>query len=498
MEVRLLTPASIIVSSHRQRRTWGDLQALAASIKRHDHGLIHPIAVNKLGEEYHLVAGGRRLEAYIRYISGELIPAHIYENLSPEACRIAEFQENFDREDLTWQDSCLAVLDLHTLGEEIYPNGWNIEQTAGKLGLKDRTAARKIRIARALRSSNERVTCAPTEATAHNILERATARALDTELASLVNLDFNDAQIPTESVLEPGRKDSGHEDLDAGDSLRSSKTNGGSPGAKSIHCPGTRDWHLERANRPAALDLRGTDFLEFAHDYTGDPFNLICIDPPYGIGHSTSAQGAASSHGAYDDSEDVFWEFMDALFDNSDKLLARSSHLLIWYSMKYYSQLRAQFHLAFRESGIPHQRFDFPFIWAKSDNTGIIPDAQRGPRQIYETCMLFSFGDRKIVKPISNLISHPANKAHARHLSEKPLVVMQYLLSMYTDEHTDFADFCCGAGSSVVAAENLGARSVLGLEKDPTHLQTAQEALTSARSHNVHKELDLDLDFDLG
>ena len=489
MKVELLDPASIKVSTNRQRKRWGDLQALAASIQRHGHGLIHPIAVNRIDGKDWLVAGGRRLEAYIRYIPNTPIPAHIYEDLSLGDCKIAEFQENFDRADLTWQESCLAVLDIHTLGEEIYKDDWSIEEIAKRLGLGDRTASRKIRIARALRESNERVTCAPTEAAAHNILERATARALDTELSALASLDFTESQIGSEPEVASGPGLSGDLNFDEtildGLDLADGQVEYARVLSSSENCPGTREWYLERANRPASLDLYGTDFIEFARDYTDRAFNLICIDPPYGLGHQNSAQGASSSHGAYNDSEDTFWEFLDALLDNRNRLLARSSHLLVWYSMKYYSAIRSQFHLAFKDSAIPYQRFDFPFIWHKSDNTGIIPDAQRGPRQIYETCMLFSIGDRKIVKPISNLISHPAAKAHAKHLSEKPLAVMSYLLSMYVDEHTDFADFCCGAGSSVVAAENLGARSVFGLEKDPTHLQTAQEALTSTRSHNA-------------
>jgi len=61
-------------------------------------------------------------------------------------------------------------------------------------------------------------------------------------------------------------------------------------------------------------------------------------------------------------------------------------------------------------------------------------------------------------------------------------------MQMFVDENTTLLDPTCGSGSALRAAESLGARHVLGLEKDEEYAkgQSAQCAIsvTCARSPN--------------
>jgi DNA modification methylase len=123
----------------------------------------------------------------------------------------------------------------------------------------------------------------------------------------------------------------------------------------------------------------------------------------------------------------------------------------------------------------------FPLIWFKSDNTGILPDPRRGPRRIYETAFYFSIGDRLITRATNNVVACAANKEQARHLSEKPRGVLSYFFKMFIDENTSFFDPCCGAGSSLEAAELAGAESIQGWDVDPEYVTLARELLTKSR-----------------
>src|SRR5262245_9408023 len=120
-----------------------------------------------------------------------------------------------------------------------------------------------------------------------------------------------------------------------------------------------------------------------------------------------------------------------------------------------------------------------PLIWMKTDGAGIIPDPERGPRQIYETCFLGSRGDRKIVRAVANAYGAPT--VRDQHMSEKPEPMLRHFFGMLVDENTVMLDPTCGSGSALRAAESLGAKYVLGLEIDPEFAARARDALTRSR-----------------
>jgi DNA modification methylase len=110
----------------------------------------------------------------------------------------------------------------------------------------------------------------------------------------------------------------------------------------------------------------------------------------------------------------------------------------------------------------------FEMIWARTDNSGICPDPQRYGRRTYDTAMLITFGDRLIVTPKSLSICAPWGEKI--HRSQKPLPVVQHFMSMFVDKHSTVLDPTCGSGTALVAARELEAKSILGLEADPeTH-----------------------------
>jgi site-specific DNA-methyltransferase (adenine-specific) len=66
-------------------------------------------------------------------------------------------------------------------------------------------------------------------------------------------------------------------------------------------------------------------------------------------------------------------------------------------------------------------------------------------------------------------------------MSEKPEPMLRHFFGMLVDENTVMLDPTCGSGSSLRAAESLGAKHVLGLELNPEFAALAREALKRSR-----------------
>ncbi len=60
------------------------------------------------------------------------------------------------------------------------------------------------------------------------------------------------------------------------------------------------------------------------------------------------------------------------------------------------------------------------------------------------------------------------------HPTQKPLVLMEYLIKTYTNEGNLALDNCMGSGTTCRAAKNLG-RRYIGIEKDPEYYAIAKE-----------------------
>ena len=96
----------------RVRDEYGDMQALADSIR--EHGLLHPIVVDS---DYNLIAGCRRLLACDR-IGLKEIEAKVMEDISEKELRILELEENIRRKDLTELEKSKNLVELAEIKEQ--------------------------------------------------------------------------------------------------------------------------------------------------------------------------------------------------------------------------------------------------------------------------------------------------------------------------------------------------------------------------------------------
>lgn len=379
-------------------------------------GLIHPIVVDR---DHVLVAGERRLEA-VRGLGWSHITCQFADELDTTTARAIELEENIKREALPWQDEAKAVLEYHELRSSEDPE-WTQEKTSEALGIAAPTTTAKIKVAREILAGNTMVSGAPRYSTARGIVERAESRKDDEALAAFSRR----STVPAEAAAAPD-------------------------------------------------SILNVDFNIWAHSYSGPRFNFIHCDFPYGIDANKFNQGSASLHGGYSDTEDDYWQLMVTLAANLDRLVAPSAHIMFWFSMHYYDET-----LKFFEKNTDFRIDPFPLVWTKSDNVGILPDPERGPRRIYETCLFGSRGDRKVVRPTSNSVSLPSQRDD--HMSIKPEPMLGHFFRMFVDFNTIMLDPTAGSGGALRAAENLGASHVVGLERDRDFAARANIALNKTR-----------------
>lgn len=435
---------------NRQRREI-DVEDLKPSIKL--RGVIQPIVVEEESPgQYLLIAGERRYTA-----SKELglpdIPARLSRDLSPDEKQIVELEENLHRKDLPWQDYVLAVDRIH----QIYSSaeeGWTQQRTGEAIGFSPDFAKSTIsiilRVATEVKAANPLVLQASGYRPAYNIIARKDERAISDAMNDIMEGVDDFTLTPTPEQ----------------------KANGNS--AQTV----TLSAKPKPLITPPEESILNQDFVEFASTYSGPKFNLIHCDFPYGIDLDKSEQAKTASYGGYDDSEETYWKLCRALCENLDRLMTPSAHLIFWLSSDIYRQYDTlEF---FRVNASDLEFIPVPIVWHKTDNKGILSDPKRRPRHIYESAFIASRGDRLIIKAVSDVYGSP--KGNPSHQSEKAEPMLRNFFQMFVDENTRFLDPTCGSGTSLRAAESLGATSVLGLELNPEFAETARTNLRKFRN----------------
>lgn len=483
----------IIDRENRQRAEIDDLGGLIADISK--RGLLNPIIVRR--KDKRLIAGERRLTSYKTLASGwsgegtnpwQRIPFRYYDELDEADAQIVELSENFHRKELAWRDQALSIYKIHQIRCEQNEDQTQ-GQTAAELGISESTVSINVAVGEALVEKKFDFSgCAGAQA-ACNILKRAAERETD---ALLADLNFAAAKpVPVKPMpstpVAANSKPAVQAALEA-------KT-----GTEvTVEVPD------ELTGRPAPVfedeasrTIIQADFLEWAANYDGQPFNLLHIDFPYGINFGESKrQNTASDRIAYDDSPDLFWTLCRGLRDNLDRVVAESAHILFWFSLGLepenartsYERI-VQFFSGIREEGGCGLVVNpFPLVWCR--NGSILPDPNRGPRRGYETAFLMTRGDRKIVRPVQNFFEDSTRSDKSIHTSEKPQGMLEYFLSMLVDETSRVLDPTCGSGSAIRAASKFKPAALLGIEQDPEFVKYARDKF---RAKNFESELIGDL-----
>ncbi len=378
------------------------------------NGLLHPIIISRDDE---LIAGERRLRSFQDLGIAE-IPVHYLDELDPHEAKAIELEENIRRVDLTWKESALATAEYHNLRLEM-DEKWEKKETAEVLGLTPSHTGVLLQVATAINKGDTNVLAAGNLQAAINVVRRKIERVVKTQTAQIKS--FTPTLDEEEEEEEP-----------------------------TLSC-----------------DVFEADFIHWCNRYEGKKFNFVHCDFPYGVKYNKTGYSGSQTWDKYDDDPEVYWELLQTFIDNKDRIFYNSAHLVFWFSMNYYVEtVKALESVDFVVN-------PFPLIWHK--DRGIIPDHQRGGRRVYETALFASLGDRKVIKCPSNAVYSPVKKEG--HISTKPKPVLEHFFPMFVDELTEILDPTCGAGSALVVAKDMGAKRIVGMDIEETHVETSRLAL---------------------
>ena len=444
---------------HRGNIDESGLERLADSIYR--RGLMHPIILRK--SDNTLVAGERRLRAWqrlealpseaqagVNYKFG--IPARYTDEMRPDELEAMELEENIQRKDLPWQDEAVAFLKYYELKtaeaeEEEDEPAYTWAMMEGDLNCSARHCRRMVQVGRQVRAEDKEVMSCDSARAAGALLERRAKRIVENELVT-----YGEVERSMERPL-----------------ITSSDLNGILDGED------LEGFSVEVHEREP-FEVHLYDFTKWIDEYGDGPrFNFVHCDFPYGIGlHESDLYKTEAKDLQYDDEEETFWDLCQALYDAQDNVLSASCHIMFWFPMDKYSAVVDQF----RAQGF---RVDpYPLIWMKSDKMGLIPDPARGPRRIYETALIISLGDRKIIRPTVNAGHYPSGSRSKEHVSQKNQAMLEDFFRMFIDEDSVVLDPTCGSGTALAAALKLGASLVVGLDISQECVDIAESNCRSA------------------
>ncbi|MBQ6180523.1 MAG: ParB/RepB/Spo0J family partition protein [Ruminococcus sp.] len=130
----------IIPNSNQPRCLFNDADLLSLADSVRENGILQPLSVRKVNDNYELIAGERRLRA-AKLCELAFVPCIIYDITDKESAILA-LVENIQRQDLTFFEEANAIEKLIN----IY--GLTQEEAAQQLGKAQCTIANKLRLLR--------------------------------------------------------------------------------------------------------------------------------------------------------------------------------------------------------------------------------------------------------------------------------------------------------------------------------------------------------------
>lgn len=234
------------------------------------------------------------------------------------------------------------------------------------------------------------------------------------------------------------------------------------------------------------------DCLEKMKNIPDNYIDAIITDPPYG---TTACK----------------WDSVipfEPMWEQLHRIIKKNGAIVLFGSEPFSSALRM--------SNIKMYKYDW--IWEKSKGNGFMNVKKMPIKNIENICVFqnsinyYPQGLKKVDKIIKNPKGKMDNSNHKSgqnggaikkkeykreyenypnqilkfgieprplHNTQKPVLLMEYLIKTYTQENETVLDFTMGSGTTGVACKNLN-RKFIGIERDDKYFQIAKERIETA------------------
>jgi DNA modification methylase/ParB-like chromosome segregation protein Spo0J len=410
----------IIIKPNRQRQEFDPAkhQELITSIA--EIGLMHAPVIRFVDGKPELVAGERRFRAMremhelgiefsydgVRVSTG-FIPCVKLSELSLLAAEEAELDENLKRVDLTWQEHAAAVTRLHLLrqaqaaqkgkahsvadtAKELNPE--IAELPAGKMGSHQAELRQELIVARNL--DNPAIAKAKDVKEAFKILKAIEQTEKNEELARTVGLTFS-------------------------------------------------------AESHKLYNMSCLEYMQQAPE-AESAFDVICTDPPYGMGADEFGDAGGKMTGIthkYRDDYESWQPLMKEFSRLSYHITKDQAHAYLFCDFDRFHELKGYMEAA------GWYVFRTPLVIHKL-GSGRVPLPDRGPRRQWELVLYAIKGKKPTTHIYPDVISAAADDSTG-HGAQKPVAVIHNLLQRSVRPGDRVFDGFAGSGSVFPAAHSL-------------------------------------------
>jgi ParB family chromosome partitioning protein len=217
-----------------------ELASLSASVRT--HGILQPLVVRKVGEQYQLVAGERRLRA-AQEVGLASVPVRIV-NFNDQEVLEAALVENIQRTDLNPIEKAQGFKD------HLDRFGMNHEQLAQRLGLARSTITNLVNLLELAQEVQEGLRVNQITEAHAKILKGVKDRERQTSLFK---------QIVAQGLSVKATEQLVRERKEAGESVAQQERDGGDHDGKTAHVKSIEDDLRQRLATPVEIRLRGKD-----------------------------------------------------------------------------------------------------------------------------------------------------------------------------------------------------------------------------------------------
>lgn len=447
-------PLASIKKGDRQRKVMSPekLQELKASIA--ERGLIHAIHVRSVGDGTFLLNGGeRRLTVLAQlhllgqpiFYGNEVIPVdHIpcvcVDGMSDLQAAEIEFDENAQREDISWQERTEALTRIYDLKKSLDP-----AKTQKQIAVELSSHIKKTHPG----SNPEATTISP--------------ETVNTQIthANLVMRHMHRPEVAKARTFDEAHRNA----------------------LKFVHDGFAAELHRRRMAKASAteslVEFRKGDLFEVLPKLDEEQFDMIMTDPPYGYGEGYFPNKTAVKHN-YNDDLAYAKEVYRFLFVEGFRICKRQAHLFMFCKHDMFGWLLEE---AKRQAWSP---FPLPLMWDKGP--GYAPWGALGFRNNYETIFWAVKGQRGLRYLAENKLEFA--KVHDKeHAAEKPVDLMAKLIDAATLPNDYILDPCMGSGSTIVAAKRLKRRA-MGIEIDDGYYNMAVSRVAAEGTTPLEKAIE--------
>jgi hypothetical protein len=462
---RMLVPATFINTDNRLRQVFLNIDELAADIA--ENGLIQPIVIERSGK---LVDGHRRFKALTEVLNYEAVPCVYKDSESSAHSKIMEIMANIAREDFTWQERVLGIVEVHELTqrEQIKKREkWTREQTAELMKMSRASVNNAIWLAELIRAGDKEIIEAAGVREALDILIKRREDEANKRLAQLT-LGPGAAAKTKQPAAKPGTSVKttvisdilGEDDGFVRGPVARKDFSQLSVQVSADDDPTGQDSPEHVV--PLSRMIVNMDCVEFGLAQPAGFCDHIITDIPYGT--NTDFQSGISEEVAREHTVEGNIELYNRMFPMFVHALKDKGFVVMWYDLDHHQRLTD---LALKY-GFSVQRW--PLLWCKTDQCKNDAANQNFTKN-YEVAMVLRKGNASLTVPQNTSYFHCASDRIARQLGHpyaKPLELWRWVYSATTLIGQTVFDPFCGVGSSLLAATEHGLRP-LGCEKVEEH-----------------------------